>query len=75
MDSRLVKSIAVKGLRLEKYLKAYQKEESLKKQTVEKFGAVWGPSMASHFLSKYNDAESLIWAFDGDNLELFIEKF
>lgn len=83
MDSRLAKSIAVKGLRLQKYLEAYQgtgdddKERVLQRrqQTLQKFGAVWGSSMASHFLTKYNDAESLIWAFDSDNLELFIEKF
>lgn len=74
MDSRLAKSIAIKGLRLEKYLNAYN-TESNKEEALKKFVAVWGSSMASHFLSKYDDAESLIWAFDSDNLELFIEKF
>lgn len=46
-----------------------------KKRAKDEFIRVWGDSMAEHFLSKYNDAESLIWALDIDNLELFIYKF
>lgn len=75
MDSRLAKSIAIKGLRLQECLKDYQGEGNNKEQALKKFVAVWGSHMASHFLMKYDDAESLIWAFDSDNLELFIEKF
>lgn len=31
--------------------------------------------MANHFLGKYDNADSLIWALDSENLELFIQKF
>lgn len=75
MDSTLVKRIALKGLRLQECLNDYQGTESSKEQALKKFVAVWGTSMASHFLIKYDNAESLIWAFDSDNLELFIDKF
>jgi len=75
MTSRDKKSIAVKGLRLQKYLTAYHADGRQKKETKQKFVNVWGESMANHFLSKYDDAESLIWAFDQTNLELFIKKF
>jgi hypothetical protein len=75
MDSRLAKSIAVKGLRLQECLNDYQGEVNNKEQALKKFVAVWGPHTASHLLMEYNDAKSLIWAFDDVNLELFIEKF
>ena len=75
MDSRLAKSIALKGLRLQECLNDYQSEGSNKEQALKKFVAVWGSSMASHFLSEHDDAKSLIWDFDDNNLELFIEKF
>jgi len=74
-DSRTIKSIAVKGLRLDNYLKTYWADGKQKQEAIDKFVAVWGNSMASHFLSKYDDAESLIWALDSKNLNLFIEKF
>lgn len=75
MDIHTVKRITLKGLRLQACLDDYQSEGSNKEQALKKFVAVWGPNMASHFLMKYDDAESLIWAFDSDNLELFIDKF
>jgi hypothetical protein len=31
--------------------------------------------MAEHFLSKYDDVDSLIWALDNTNLDLFIKLF
>lgn len=70
------KNILVKAVRLQKYFDSYLESSDKKEQLVfEKFKNVWGENMASHFLSKYIDAESLIWAFDSRNLELFIEKF
>jgi len=75
MTSREKKSIAVNGLRLQKYLTAYHAGGRQKKEAKQKFVNVWGESMADHFLSKYNDSESLIWALDHINLELFIKKF
>ena len=75
MDSSLVKRIALKGLRLQECLNDYQGEGNNKEQALKKFVAVWGSSMASYFLSEHDDAKSLIWAFDDNNLELFIEKF
>lgn len=75
MDINLAKRIALKGLRLQECLDDYQGKGNSKEQALKKFGAVWGSSMASHLLSEYKDAESLIWAFDDNNLKLFIEKF
>lgn len=68
------KTILTKALKLDQCIKEYDagkyKEENLKK-----FEAVWGSHLASHFLMKYDNAESLIWALDDDNLKLFIDKF
>lgn len=75
MDSRLAKTIATKGIRLGKFLKAYQDNDTQKQEVSQKFINVWGFNMAAHFLSKYDDAESLIWALDATNLKLFIEEF
>ena len=75
MDSNLAKRIALKGLRLQECLNDYQGTESSKEQALKKFTAVWGPHTASHLLMEYDDATSLIWAFDDVNLELFVEKF
>ena len=75
IDSKTIKSIATKGLRLQKYLTAYHCGEKGKKEVIQKFIYVWGDSLASHFLIKYDDAENMIWAFDRKNLDLFIEKF
>ena len=75
MDTNLVKRIALKGLRLQESLNDYQGTGKNKEQALKKFTAVWGSSMASHFLMEHGSAESLIWALDDDNLELFIEKF
>lgn len=75
MDSNSAKRITLKGLRLQECLNDYKGEGSNKEQALKKFVAVWGSSMASHFLMKYDDAESLIWALDSDNLELFIDNF
>tara|TARA_R100000027_G_scaffold55112_1_gene44271 strand:+ start:2978 stop:3208 length:231 start_codon:yes stop_codon:yes gene_type:complete len=65
-------SIAVKGIRLEKCFASYSER---KEDVRQKFEAVWGVNMASHFLMKYDNAEDLIYHLDGDNLNLFIEKF
>lgn len=62
------------GARLEKYMQAYKSEQN-RKQVLEKFENVWGTTLAYHFLQKYDDAISLIWALDSVNLELFITKF
>lgn len=69
------KRILIKPLRLERCLKAYKENPSQKQEVYSKFRNVWGETIASHFLSKYEDAESLIWALDADNLHLFITKF
>lgn len=75
METKTIKSIAVKGLRLQKYLNVYHAHGSQQKEATQKFVKVWGRSMAAHFLIKYDDAESLIWAMDEENLKLFIENF
>ena len=72
--SRETKIFLLKGLRLQKYFDAY-KVKAQRQQTINKFTEVWGSFMANHFLSKYDDADSLIWALDSENLELFINKF
>lgn len=71
-----IKKIISRAFALEKYIRAYNglSTES-KNQAVEKFTAVWGVGLAHHFLIKYDDAESLIWALDSENLNLFIENF
>lgn len=68
------KAILTKPLKLEKCFKDYQ-EKRFKSEVLKKFEAVWGTSLADHFLSKYTDAESLIWALDSNNMQLFINKF
>lgn len=75
MESREIKSIATKGIRLQNYLNAFHRDGNQKQEAINKCFAVWGDTMASHFLLKYDDAESLIWALDSKNLDLFIEKF
>lgn len=75
MDSRAIKSIATKGLKLQKSLDAYNQGGNQKNETTQKFAAVWGDHLAGHFLSKYDDAESLIWALDSENLNLFVTRF
>lgn len=68
--------ILVKALRLQKAFNMYDsKNEDYKNEALTKFEAVWGITLANHFLGKYGDAESLIFALDDDNLKLFIEKF
>lgn len=69
------KYVLVKALRLEKLFKAYQAGGKQKQEVIDKFTNVWGADMAGHFLWKYDDAESLIFAFDTKNLQLFIDKF
>lgn len=72
------KRILIKALRLQKLFSCYNgidNNGSQKKQVYDKFKDTWGIDMANHFLNKYNDAESLIWAFDTTNLNLFITKF
>lgn len=74
VETRDLKKIAVLGIKLEKYLKSWNIEEE-KKEVGIKFTNVWGSQLAYHFLTKYDDAESMIWALDNENLELFITKF
>ncbi len=72
------KKILVKVLKLEKCFRTLNDDTNShadKKEIVDKFERTWGKDMADHFLWKYNDAESLIWAFDSKNLELFIKNF
>jgi hypothetical protein len=69
-----LKKIAVLGIKLERCLKDW-KIEGRKKEVKGKFTNVWGPCFADHFLSKYENAESMIWALDEENLELFIKRF
>lgn len=71
------KRTLVKVLKLDKCFKAYNgaKNEKEKREVFDTFSRTWGREMANHFLWKYNDAESLIWAFDSKNLELFINNF
>lgn len=71
----ITKNILVKSLKLQKAFDNYSKSDNQKTEVFNKFQSVWGPHMAWHFLSNYEDAESLIWAFDSANLELFITKF
>lgn len=74
MDSRTAKLLTLKGLRLEKLFIA-AKERGRLDPIRTKFTSVWGQTMADHFLSKYSDAESLIWALDGENMEKFVRHF
>lgn len=76
MDIPALKRIALKGLKLQECLNDYnQGEGNIKKQAIQKFINVFGKHLASHFLMKYDNAESLIWAFDNENFELFIKNF
>ena len=70
-----VKKTLLKAIRLEQCFKNYPTSAQAKKEVFDKFKAVWGESMANHFLGKYDNADSLIWALDSENLELFIKKF
>lgn len=69
------KRMLLKAVKLEEYFKDYTRSEQAKKEVIAKFQAVWGVSMADHFLGKYDNADSLIWALDSDNLEKFIKNF
>lgn len=75
MDSRTLKGIACKSVRLDKCLVAYHSNGEAKDIVMNKFTQVWGSSLANHFLSKYDDAESMIWALDSENLEKLIAYF
>lgn len=70
-----IKKTLLKAIRLENCFKIYPTSEQAKREVFEKFKAVWGDTMANHFLGKYNNADSLIWALDSENLELFITNF
>lgn len=70
------RNILCKAISLERNLKAYStgtKEQ--RKEVRDKFVEVWGTLTADHFLVKYSDAKDLIWALDGDNIQLFYKKF
>lgn len=76
MDTYLVKSIAVKALKLQKDLDDYNTNIYDEKPDVtKKFVRVFGKEIAAHFLIEYQSAQSLIWAFDDKNLKLFIEHY
>lgn len=70
-----LKTKLLKSYRLENCLRSYNDSEQEKKAIRDKFTSVWGSYLAGHFLSKYDNADSLIWALDDDNLKLFIDKF
>lgn len=65
----------VKALKLDQCFRTYNTSTKSKQEVLNKFISVWGETMAYHFLTKYDDAESLIWALDSQNLKLFLEKF
>jgi len=69
------KRVLTKALKLEKCFRQYDTGGTAALEVQVKFKNVWGQSMANHFLSKYDNADSLIWALDGENLQLFIDKF
>lgn len=69
------KVLLIKGLKLQKSFDDYKIGGNNKEQAFKKFVAVWGTNLAEHFLMKYDDAESLIWALDSENLKLFIDKY
>ncbi|PWJ53395.1 hypothetical protein CLV98_1238 [Dyadobacter jejuensis] len=68
------KGILLKALRLERSLQGYS-DPATAKMLDAKLVQIFGPQLANHFLSKYSDAESLIWSLDEENLKLFIERF
>jgi hypothetical protein len=70
-----VKEILIKSSRLDKYFRSYEENDEKRAQVIDKFEAVWGSNLASHFLMKYNNAEDLILALDSDNLDKFIKNF
>lgn len=69
------KRILLKSLKLEKCFKMYAADGSQKQEVFKKFEQVWGTTLANHFLGKYDNAESLIWALDEENLALFVRDF
>lgn len=76
METQQLKSLCRKALILERYFLAYNAgNETQRISTTDKFVHVWGTFMAAHFLSKYDNAESLISALDSTNFKLFVEKF
>lgn len=71
-----IKQILVKPLKLQKTFDAYKNgNENDKKLAYLSFEKTWGAFIAQHFLSKYSDAESLIFALDSENMDLFVDKF
>ena len=66
-----IKKMLCKAINLDRCLKMYNDKEGNKKEVFSKFERVWGTSLANHFLGKYDAAESLIWALDQDNFNLF----
>jgi hypothetical protein len=71
-----VKKILLKSIKLQKAFDSYNNEDQIsKKEVFTMFEKTWGTSLANHFLGKYANAESLIWALDNENLELFMKLF
>ena len=71
-----VKKTLLKSLKLQEAFNSYNEENSLSRKDVfTKFEKTWGTMLANHFLGKYDNAESLIWALDSENLELFVKLF
>ena len=66
------KRILCKALKLQKCFDEYKQN---KKEVRKKFISVWGETLAEHFLCNNSNAEEMIWSFDSDNLQLFINKF
>ena len=71
-----VKKMLLKSLKLHNlFINAIKNPAQYESILRQKFIDVWGVNIGLHFLSKYNDAESLIWALDGENTQLFMDKF
>ncbi len=71
-----VKKILLKSIKLQKAFDSYINEDDFsKKEVFSMFEKTWGTSLANYFLGGYDNADSLIWALDSENLELFIQKF
>lgn len=70
-----IKKTLLKAIRLENCFKMYPTSAQAKKEVFDKFKAVFWGKYGKHFLGKYDNTDSLIWALDSENLELFIQKF
>ncbi len=72
------RKILLKPLKLKEALDDYNDpaiSQNRKNNIAKYFKKVWGNHIGSHFLDKYESAESLICKFDSQNLEKFINDF